>query len=267
MQHLFTAWKSLAEQVRASDHILLVTDYDGTLTPIVRRPQEAVLAPAVRSKLEVLACRLHLSIGIISGRALAELKGMVGIAGIYYAGNHGLEIEGAGLDFVSPPARKAQAVIRHLAGQLCVELGHIPGVIVEDKRLSLSVHYRMVAEGEVKKAENIFREATLPLLAAGKIRVTEGKKVWEVRPPFDWHKGKAVEVIIGDVQTKFNPARLTVIYLGDDVTDEDVFRILQKPQGWSVFVTGENLSSGAAYFLNSPAEVEELLSRLLELTG
>ena len=104
-----------------------------------------------------------------------------------------------------------------------------------------------------------------PLLREGKIRLTSGKKVWEVRPPVDWDKGEAVEAINREMKAVLKCERLLTIYLGDDTTDEDAFRVIRRPQGWGIFVGQENPSSNAEYFLNSTSEVLTFLSRLLEL--
>ena len=104
MQHLFQAWGSFASDIRVAYHTILLSDYDGTLTPIVGDPKDAILSPEVREKLRALSQKPTTSVGIISGRSISELKSMVAIEGIYYAGNHGLEIEGPGLNFISQPA-------------------------------------------------------------------------------------------------------------------------------------------------------------------
>lgn len=265
MQHLFQLWESFSSDIRAASHILLLSDYDGTLTKIVSRPDEAILSPEVREKLRALAKKPTLSVGIISGRSLIEIKALVRLEGIYYAGNHGLEIEGPGLNLINPAAKAAQAEIKDLAKQLSARLGSVGGVIVEDKGLSLSVHHRLVKESEVKMVAEIFHRISSPGLIEGKIRVTSGKKVWEVRPPIDWQKGKAVEVIMEEMKKVLTGEQWLTIYLGDDTTDEDAFKIVHRPQGWSIFVGEENPSSNADYFLNSVSEVETFLSRLLTL--
>jgi len=265
VQHLFQAWESFAADTRAASHVLLLSDYDGTLTPIVSRPEEAVLAPEAREQLCTLAKNPAFSVGIISGRSLTEIKTMVGINGIYYAGNHGLEIDGPGLSFVSPVAEAAQAEIKELVRRLSAKLDNIEGVIIEDKGLSLSVHYRLVKKGEETRVAEIFQQITSPLLREGKIRVTSGKKVWEARPPIDWHKGNAVETIRRKIEELLKLEQVLTIYLGDDTTDEDAFMVVQHPQGWSIFVGEENSASSAEYFLSSTVEVMVFLSRLLEL--
>ena len=265
MQHLFQSWGAFASDIRGTSHILLLSDYDGTLTPIVSRPEEAILSPEVRDKLRALTEKPAFSMGIISGRPLSEVKSLVEIEGIYYAGNHGLEIEGPELKLVNPMAKAAQAELKELAKQLVPRLARIEGIIVEDKGLTLSIHYRLVKKNEEKVAAQIFHQITSPWLHEGKIKVTSGKKVWEVRPPIDWHKGKAVETITKEMKALLGGRQALIIYLGDDVTDEDAFRIVHRPDGWSIFVGEESTSSNADYFLNSTSEVEIFLSRLLEL--
>lgn len=265
MQYLFDSWKSFSSDIRNASHVLLLSDYDGTLTPIASRPDEAVIPPEAREKLKSLAERQDFSVGVISGRSLSEIKVMVGIDGIYYAGNHGLEIEGPGLSFISPAAGSARAEIKDLVRQFSVELAGIKGVIIEDKELSSSIHYRLVKKEEEHIVAEVIRQITAPLLREDRIRVTSGKKVWEVRPPIDWHKGKAVETIRKEIKILSKSEHLPVIYLGDDTTDEDAFKVVHQPEGWSIFVGMENRSSNAGYFLNSTSEVTALLSRLLKI--
>ena len=265
MKHLIQSWREFSRACREAPHVLLLFDYDGTLTPIVNRPEEAILSPGVRDLLRALGEKSKISAGIISGRSLEEVKGMVDIDGIYYAGNHGLEIEGPGLKYASREAEAARTMIEDLAGRLAVALENISGILVEDKGLSLSVHYRLVEAGQEKVVAEIFHGVTESPLAEGKIRITTGKKVFEVRPPIDWNKGKAVEKIATKVKAALNLQKALIVYLGDDNTDEDAFRVLHPPEGRGIFVGGENKSSAAGYYLDSPAEVAEFLSRMLDI--
>jgi trehalose-phosphatase len=265
VQHLFKQWQGFSAALRVAPHVLLLSDYDGTLTPIVGRPVDAVLPAGVRDKLSSLAQKPDISIGIISGRSLADLRSLVGIGGIYYAGNHGLEIEGPGLSFTSEAAGQTESVIKDIAGRLAAALENVAGVIIEDKGLSLSLHYRLVRDDEINAVTETFQQLALPLVNEGKVRVTSGKKVLEIRPPVDWDKGKAVATIAGEIKTLRKLESVLVVYLGDDKTDEDAFRTLKSPAGWGVYIGGENTSSSAGYYLNSTGEVEELLSRILAL--
>ncbi len=265
MQHLFQSWQPFSTEYRNAYHVLLLSDYDGTLTPIVGRPQDAVLAPGMRDKLSALAQKPSVSAGIVSGREMAELEGLVAIDGIYYAGNHGLEMEGPDLSYINPQAEKAIALFTDIANKLAFALDSIDGVIIENKGLSLSVHYRLVKDALLDMVIDTFEKITSPPLTEGKINVTSGKKVLEVRPPIDWHKGKAVEAITGEIKTLHKLDEIMTIYLGDDVTDEDAFKVLHRPEGWSIFVGEENKKSQAEFYLDSTYEVEDFLSRLLEL--
>jgi len=264
VKHLFQSWQAFTADCRSASHILLLADYDGTLAKIVGRPEDAVLSTGVRQKLITLARKSKISTGVISGRRIAELKSLVAIEGIYYAGNHGMEIEGPGLSFICPGAEAARPVIAGLARELAVALKGIAGVIVQEKGFSLSVHYRLAPDKE-DIVTSAVKRITAPHVDKGEIRVYAMKKVWEIRPPIDWDKGKAVVFIGRQIMARLNLSRLLTIYLGDDTTDEDAFRVVRPPAGWSIFVGEENRTSAADYFLNSTIEVETFLTRLLEL--
>lgn len=265
MQYLYNSWPEFSADVAAATHVLLLSDYDGTLSPIVSRPEDAVLPAGVRDTLAALARRPDFSVGVISGRSLAETRSLVNIDDIYYAGNHGLEIEGPDLSYINPKAQAAGTVIKDLAAWFATELAGIGGVIIQDKGLSLSVHYRLVKEAEEGAVTDTVQRLTAPLVDAGKIRVFTGKKVWEVRPPIDWHKGKAVETIAREITTLIGLKPLLLIYLGDDTTDEDAFRVLRRPRGWSIFIGERDAVSAAEYCLASPAEVAKFLADLAGL--
>lgn len=245
--------------------MLLLFDYDGTLTSIVARPAQAILPATVREKLLILAGRPDYSIGIVSGRSLTEIREIVGLDGLYYAGNHGLEINGPGIDFTSVPATEAGTTIQSLSRDLAEGLQNIEGVIIQDKGLSLSVNYRMVKSEAEKDVAAIVHRVTAPLVETGSIKLFTGKKIWEVKLPVDWDKGKAVETIRSEVMKKVNVGCLLTAFFGDDLTDEDAFKVLRRPAGWGVYVGGENLDSAACCYLNSTAEVEEFLLRAIEV--
>jgi trehalose-phosphatase len=190
---------------------------------------------------------------------------MTGVDGIYYAGNHGLEIEGPSLHYVNEEAEKGREVLKNILSNLRERLGSIEGVIIEDKGLSLSVHYRLVDEGRVMAAEAAFRDVVSPLRDEGKVRVTSGKKVWEIRPPIDWHKGRAVDSVNRQVKRALGLDSFLTIYLGDDTTDEDAFREMERLGGWGVYVGGMNAESSAEYYLDTVAEVEDFLARVLAI--
>ncbi len=264
MQHLFSIWQEFSKRLKVASRVLLLCDYDGTLTPIVDRPELADLSEKTRQMLQTLARQSHFTVGIISGRALVDLRQKVVLSNIIYAGNHGLEIEGPGVSLVNPLAEEMRPVFRLINQVLNRALAPIKGVRVEDKGLSVSVHYRMVEEGKSEEVTNTFERVIATARSLGKVRITSGKKVYEVRPAVQWDKGEAIALLIeryGKTKTK---KELLPIYLGDDQTDEDGFKVIEKHDGISVFVGEETGNSAARYYLRSPAEVEQLLERLVQ---
>jgi len=269
LEHLLSVWPKVAAQLRGARHILLLTDYDGTLTPIVSRPELADLPEGTRRLLRALVRQRRITVGVISGRALADLKDKVSIGGIIYAGNHGLEIEGPGIRFVNPVAEELRPIIRVISNTLSRVVGTIKGVLIENKGLSLSVHYRLAEERAAREVERVVKRVIGTANAAGKTRITAGKKVYEVRPAVAWDKGKAIELLIKKYGKGDRESGLLPIYFGDDLTDEDGFRVVEDYEnGIAVFVgePGQHHpdSIGASYFLKSPAEVAIFLEMLLE---
>lgn len=259
MKYLFSCWESIADKIKSAKHIFLLLDYDGTLTPIVKKPEAAYLSSQIRNYLQELASNPSLTLGIISGRALNDLRLKVGIANILYAGNHGLEIEGPNISFVNPEAVQAMPLLHSLGQGISLALAGIEGAWLEDKRLTLSLHYRLVDEAQFNKLNEIFNEITKEPLAHARIRVTSNKKSYDIRPPVNWDKGKSIEFMNKILFPKNKPFMLAV---GDDTTDYDSFRVVNTAQGISIFVGDANIKSPACYFLQSPDEVHQLLLML-----
>ena len=260
MPHLLNIWPSVSARLRDAHKVLLLSDFDGTLTPIVMRPELAVLAPEVRQTLVDLARREKFILGVVSGRSLRDLEDKVGIPGMIYAGNHGLELSGHGLEFVHPEADGMRQIQTDLFEILKNEVGHLPGVVLENKGLTLSVHYRLAPDASVGQIQERFRATVSPLVAEGQLKTSEGKKVLEVRPNLDWDKGKA----IAHIQGQHPQAKLTVFF-GDDLTDEDGFAAVQESGGLDVFVGPARQPTKALYRVDSPEEVAQALSLMAGL--
>ncbi len=257
MEYLFDRWEEV-ERALAPGALLLL-DYDGTLTPIVERPELAILSPDMKELLKGVS--QHYTMGIISGRSLADVKELVGLEGIYYAGNHGFEISGPRVELVKPDAERVRPFLARLCQELRGKLDNIKGAIVEDKGSTVSVHYRLVAEEEFEHLKNIFEKAVGPHIDSGVVKVTHGKKVFEIRPNVEWDKGKAVLWISGVVDPK---GELRPIYLGDDRTDEDAFLAL-KEKGITILVSEGPTESNAKYFVKNVDEVKTFFERLINL--
>ena len=241
--------------------LVLLLDFDGTLAPIVSRPENAAILPEARAALLRLLELGNVDIAIVSGRGLSDARRMVGISTIAYAGNHGMEIDGPGVHQVHEEAAAARPLLDRVVEQLRPRLQAIDGAILEDKGLTLTIHYRLVDESQVTKVQQLVTDAT-----AGhpELRVTEGKMILEVRPAVDWDKGRAVRFLLDHLQPS---PRVPVIYIGDDVTDEDAFRTLEArgERGEGVIVANRPPEASLARsFLRSPQEVAELLHALAD---
>ena len=265
MEHLLAAWPKIVDIIQEAHHVLFLSDFDGTLAPIVERPEQALLAEPTREMLRTLNCQKHFTVGIVSGRALTDLKAKVNLEGIIYAGNHGFEIEGPELSFINPIVNEIKPFFRILRQILVLTLSTIKGVLVEDKGMTLSVHYRQVEEIKVKDVEALVTRAVNGPASHGLFKVTEGKKVYEVRPAVNWDKGKAIQLLMKKYGKGGRNSRLLPIYIGDDLTDEDAFRVIEKyGYGLSVRIGTPSLTSAARYFLNSPDEVNGFLRQLVD---
>jgi trehalose 6-phosphate phosphatase len=264
LEHLLSVWPKILDQIRNAKHVMFLSDFDGTLTPIVEKPEMAVLSENTRELLQALATQRHFTVGIISGRALVDLKDKVNLSNIIYAGNHGFEIEGPGISFINPIADEIKPFFRIVRQVLTLTLKSIKGVFVEDKGITLSVHYRQADEEDAKDVEKKIRQAVGGPATRGIFKVTHGKKVYEVRPAANWDKGKAIRLLMKRFGKGGRQSGLLPIYLGDDLTDEDGFNIIEKyGQGISIHVGGSRNKSAARYYLNSPDEVIQFLDQLL----
>lgn len=251
------AWGAIpgwTQRWRESGRLVLLLDFDGTLAPIVDRPELAALPEPTREAILRLASTPGVEVALVSGRGLEDVRSRAGLGPLLYAGNHGMEIHGPGVDQVHPEAAAARPSLDEIIRELRPRLADIPGALLEDKGLTLSVHFRMVAGERVPEVERIVRVAAE---ARPGIRLTEGKCVLEVRPRVEWDKGRAVAFLLRHLAP---PAGAPVLYLGDDTTDEDAFRAVALYGGDGVIVADPPASTTTArWFLTSPAEVGRFL--------
>ena len=261
LRHLFTAWSQIETRL-ASQTLFIFLDYDGTLTPIVSTPDEAVLSRKGREVLTRLTRARGVQVAVVTGRALRDIRRRVGIEGVVYAANHGLEAEGPGIRFAQPEALKLREEMGRMAALLKDKLAFAPGAQVEDKGLTLSVHFRNVPQDGVRRVEEIFRENTGPQIQKKVFTLFEGKKVWELRPSLTWNKGSIVRWLLD--KTSGAGSRLAC-YFGDDRTDEDAFQELGSG-GITVKVDPDGGGgSAASYYLTTPGEVLDCLERIINV--
>lgn len=249
-QPLFENLTEIGNRLRTASHVFLFLDFDGTLTPIVERPEMARLSPEIKDMLFRLSQRNNITVVVISGRALDDIQALVGVDHLIYAGNHGMQINGQGLRFVEPTAISHRAVLQRLSEDLAASFRHIDGVEVENKGLTTSIHFRRAAEVDWNTIEQIVRVA----VAAENHRflLTTGKMVYEIRPRVNWNKGSAIRWI----REQLAKRNALSICLGDDVTDEDAFAAI--PESITVKV-GSSGTTAARYYITSPREVQEFL--------
>jgi trehalose 6-phosphate phosphatase len=207
----------LISQVVRAQHLLFSLDFDGTLAPIVDRPDQAVLPAVTGAVLRALEQVAGVTVSIISGRSLVDIKSRVGIDGLIYSGNHGLEIEGPGIRFVHPRALALGESLRRITEEVASAASSLDGVEIEWKHLTASLHYRRASAFVRRELMEILRESRLG--RDRRFMVREGKKVYDLRPRIAWNKGDAVRLIQGRLQLR----DALVVVAGDDMTDEDAF--------------------------------------------
>jgi trehalose-phosphatase len=228
-------------------------DYDGTLTPIVARPEDAYLTGSMQKVLLRLASK-H-AVAIVSGRDLNDVKKRVGIDFIYYAGSHGFDISGpGGLKREFPQADAALGLLKKAEQEIKDAVRDIEGVHIERKHFSLAVHYRNV---DVVKKEEVKKTLETHCQAYKGLKIVYGKEVFDLRPDIDWHKGKAL-LWLKDRMPLDKP--IFSFYLGDDTTDEDAFRVLEQ-DGVGIIVGCDAKKTYAKYVLKNTQEVEAFLTR------
>lgn len=245
----------------AGRQLAIFLDYDGTLTPIVDRPELAVLSEPMRETVRKLA--RHCTVAIVSGRDRRDVEQLVGIESLVYAGSHGFDIAGPnGFEMQHEEGAKHAPILREAEAELRELIGDVPGVLIEPKRYALAVHYRLVSDKDVPRVLEAVDEVAA---RHQRIRRTGGKKIIELRPRLDWDKGKAVLWLL-EALDLVRPDVLP-LYVGDDLTDEDAFAALAD-RGIGILVGDAPAGpSQAHYSLRDPAEAQEFLEQLVEGTG
>ncbi|XP_031739175.1 trehalose-phosphate phosphatase B [Cucumis sativus] len=244
--------------------IVVFLDYDGTLSPIVDDPDRAFMSSEMREAVrEVAKC---FPTAIISGRSRDKVKEFVKLSNVHYAGSHGMDItmtptsdnEVDGVSF--QPAKKFLPAIQQIREVLEEEITRkIEGAMVEDNRFCVSVHFRHVHERDL---ENLKRKVETVLERYPDFHITLGKKVMEIRPTINWNKGHAMEYYLHTLGHT-NVDDVVPLYIGDDRTDEDAFKVIQKRgQGIAILVSSIPKNTRASYSLKDPPQVLAFLLRL-----
>jgi trehalose 6-phosphate phosphatase len=250
--------KEIVQRIKPGSRILLFLDYDGTLVPIKKAPKLAVLHPWRRQFLKRLAEQVFIC--IVSGRSLAELQELVAIKGIAYIGNHGLEISCGQKVWVHPEARKIKPILRNSLKRIQVTTQDLPGVLVEDKGLTGSIHYRQLPPAFWTPLKEIILAEVGSKGRA--LKITEGKRVFEIRPNIQWDKGRGIRELIGWLRPTETALR---IYIGDDQTDEDAFKTFNRDA--LTILVGRRQDTSAQYHLAEVDGVWDFLRALFSLAS
>jgi trehalose-phosphatase len=240
--------------------LLLMTDYDGTLTPIVDDPAEAILSEQTREDLARLARSPRARVAIISGRGLGDLRERVALDDVICAGCHGLEVLGPNMAFQHPDALAQQGVLDAVGDSLARRAPAVRGMRVEVKGLAVAVHYRHVAADEVRRVGVELARAIRE--QDSRLKIFHGSKVVEVLPQVAWTKGECAEWIQERLQGSL-PDPALWLYLGDDWTDERAFEVLHD-RALTIRVGDAVPASKAAYRLRDVSEVHQLLALLAD---
>jgi trehalose 6-phosphate phosphatase len=237
-------------------------DYDGVLTPIVDRPEDALISEGMRSTVRALAGRCPVC--VVSGRDRQVVQELMGIDDLVVAGSHGFDIWSPSEGTIAHDASSGfEDLIAEVTDRLRAELGSIRGAVVEPKRASVAVHYRLAEPQEQTRIGAVVD--TLLAERPEQLKVTPGKMVYELQPKIDWDKGRAVLYLLETLG--LDTADVVPVYLGDDITDEDAFRVLH---GLGVgIIVGHaddpevaDRATAADFVLASTTEVEQFLTTL-----
>lgn len=245
-------WKnsdSVSARLTAAPGLLVTLDFDGTLAALAETPRQARLKPVFKAALRALAAAPGVSVFILSGRALKDVRSLVGLRNLYYGGNHGIEIQGPGFAWRDLGAAKARNQVAGIAADIQERFPPGTGVPVENKTFSASVHYRNLKPAY--KRGFFSRMKVLMSAQSGTLHWRSGHKVFELLPRDAAHKGLAVTRLAKRL------GRLLCVAVGDDLTDEDMFSALEN-HGISIRV-GRKAGSKAEYFLSAQSEVLRLL--------
>uniref|UniRef100_A0A3Q7HV25 trehalose-phosphatase n=1 Tax=Solanum lycopersicum TaxID=4081 RepID=A0A3Q7HV25_SOLLC len=262
-------FQQIMRQAR-NKQIVIFLDYDGTLSPIVDDPDRAFMSNEMRSVVSNVA--KYFPTAIISGRRRDKVYELVGLTELYYAGSHGMDImlpikntssandsncikdtdqQGKEVNLFQP-ARKFLSMIDEVFKTLVEKTKDIKGAKVEHHKFCASVHYRNVDENSWSLIAQYVHDV---LKDYPRLRLTHGRKVLEVRPDIDWDKGKAVEFLLESLGFS-NPRDVLPIYIGDDRTDEDAFKVLRgKYKGYGILVSTTPKESNASFSLKDTSQV------------
>ena len=238
--------------------LVLLFDYDGTLVPIVEHPSMAMLGTETRYRLEQLALTPSIFVGVLSGRAIDDLRDRVGIEGAYYAGTSGLELSFGRMALVQPERARAVPLVAAVVTPIRHAIAGYAGAWLEQKPLGLTVHYRGVAASQGEALRTDVADAIRPF--RGTLRVVDGVMAIEIAPDLGWTKGTALRMIVEHV----GGTAVLPLYAGDDANDADALLAATDLGGIAIGI-GARAPSFARYRLPNAKSLGCVLEVLLDM--
>ena len=242
--------------------LVVLLDVDGTLAPLAERPEAARVPDSTRDVLRRLQRAPGVHLALVSGRAAADARRLVGLDGLWAVGNHGAEVVSPDdvVEIHPEVAAFAEAVAAAYA-DLADELRSLRGVLVEDKRWSLSIHTRLADRDAVPTVERAVERAA----REHGLRVMLGKEIYELRAPVGVHKGTAVWALAERLGATGRDA--SVMFAGDDVTDEDAFLLLREraSHALTIRVSAAEAPTAAEFVVPDTEAVRLVLAQLADL--
>lgn len=239
------------------ERVCFFFDFDGTLSPITSNPRDAHLGEDVKMQLQHLS--RHCPIAIVSGRDRRDIEEKVGMDELFYAGSHGFDISGPdGIRHQHEAAQQILPQLDSIAEKLEEKIKGIRQVALERKKYALAVHYRGAAEEDAQEVRKLVRQHTADY---DELRWEQGKQIFEIKPDIEWHKGKAVRWILDKLDMSFSDT--LAFYLGDDITDEDAFKVLQR-QGIAILVEEHDKQTFATYRLHDQQQVSQFIQQIMK---
>ena len=246
----------ILNKIISCERIILFLDYDGTLVPIKKHPALAIISIKQIKILKNLIKSKNVFPILVSGREYSDIKRLVPIKNLIIASNHGFRITNGRENWIHPKVKALLPEIKKILRTLKSKLKSFPGAMVEDKKITITVHYRNAKISSVPAIKEIVEEIIKP--ASSKLKLTEGKKVFEIKPNIRWNKGEAVTRILKIERLRKKEA--IIVFIGDDKTDEDAFERLDG-RGITIRV-GYSGDSSAKYFLKNTNEVRKFLETI-----
>lgn len=249
--------------------VVVFLDYDGTLTPIVDRPQDAILSDQGRAAVTALCAALPTA--VISGRDRADVQALVGIPGLVYAGSHGFDVDLPDHPSLAPQPEGVEALLDQVEQALEAAVGPLPGALIERKALSIAAHYRLLDPADLDR----FMAGVDGVMAQfPALHEKPGKKVRELLPAADWDKGQCVLALLRAMGQDDDDH--IALFIGDDRTDEDAFAALRQrgPDGGVGIIVAdpkdpENAGrlTKADFWIDTPDQVLDFLVALSQALG